>query len=135
MPILPNFRRWLVEDFDEKDQGFVRRAGQSLNEFADHVHNILNSNIDFHNLAQEIRSIIVKTDNTGGLLLSTRVATERRAMGVSVIRAQKIPYNSKGSISPFIVWDNVSNGIIINEIGGLEPDSSYRLTLLVYWEQ
>lgn len=133
--ILDNIRRVIVEEFPQEDQQTVAKLATILNHFMENVYNVLNKNVDFTNLNQELIDVIVTVDGSGIPTQVTKFATSniRNPQGVIVIRAiNKTNSSNYPTSAPFISYTPLGGNLQrINNISGLQASQEYQLRLLV----
>lgn len=127
-----------TEDFPADQQEMVGKIAFVINNYLDQLYSLVNGNIDFANLAQNIRTISVTTDGAGAVTtLPLRVNPElnRRIVGVQCL-AVRNPANPTAYVqnTPFISFTSEPGRVNILNIGGLPPNSQLTLTLLLIGE-
>jgi len=135
MSRLTNIKRIIAEDFEPQYQTLISRLGFVLNEFMGDTVDIVNGNIDFDNLAQNLIQFEITVDSTGKPTKNGSVNVgKNNPTGIQVIRAQNLTNNLVyPDSSPFISYTPVGNNIVtINNIKGLPANNNYKLTIIVY---
>lgn len=135
MARLTNVKRIITEDFEEEYQDLISKLGFVLNQFMSDTVGIVNGNIDFDNLNQNLVEFEVSVNNAG---LPQKVSSfnvgRLNPRGLNVIRVQNLT-NSRSypSSQPLISYTPVgNNSVTINNITGLLANQTYRLTVIVY---
>jgi hypothetical protein len=125
-----------ASDYPEEDQQTMDQFGEIYNLFVDEVENILNKNIDFENLNQELITIDIQVDSSGKPLSGGRVnvPSKPQPQGFQVIRAVNLSNQSKYVKSqPFISYAPLGTGLTnILNVSGLEANDKYRIWAIVY---
>lgn len=133
MARIPDLKRIAKEDFPSKYRDLIDRLAFPINSHIEQVRSALNKNIDFQNLAQELKTIEFTT-GTGGQPItpvSFRSDLSNRIQGILPVRVVITSNNTSfANELPVISWSQVNNIVNINSIGGLQPETGYRLTLL-----
>jgi hypothetical protein len=130
---IPDLKRLTVEDFQKEDQPLVRKMAFIINSFHEQVRSALAGNLDFTNISQEIKNIEFTTGDNGQPLNSVSFSSglNNRIQGIIVVRTLITSNNlAFANQMPVISWSQNNQIVNINNIGGLEPNVSYRLTLL-----
>jgi len=135
MTRLTNVKRIITEDFEPEYQNLISRLGFVLNEFMSDTVDIINGNIDFDNLAQNMVQFDVTVDSNGKPIKGADVNVGKtNPSGILVIRAQNVTNSSVyPTAAPFISYTPKGNNIItMNNILGLQANNVYKLTIIVY---
>lgn len=107
-----------------------------MNHFMENVYNIMDKNVDFFNLNQEVIDITVTVDASGVPTSNAKFATSdiRSPSGVLVIRAINKTNSSNYPISaPFISYTPIGSNLQkINKISGLQANEEYSIRILVF---
>lgn len=130
---VPDLKRITAEDFPQEDQALVRKLGFVINSFHEQVRNILNRQVDFDNLSQEVKILSFVTNASGQPLnqLSFRSNLNNRIQGILPVRVIITSDNTQAaSESPVITWSQSGNIVTITNIGGLAAETGYELSLL-----
>lgn len=130
---VPDLKRVTVEDFKSDDQDLVGKLAFIINSFHEQVRNVLSKNIDFDNLAQEIKVLSFSTNSTGQPLntLTFRSNLFNKVQGITPIRLVITSNNTSfPTETPIISWSQNANLITITHIGGLSAETAYDLTIL-----
>ena len=133
MAKVPDLKRITVEDFSPDDRPLVKKLAFVINSFHEQVRNALNQNINFDNLAQEVKTLSFSTDITGQPLnqLTFQSNLANRVQGIQVVRTVITSDNTQVvETLPVISWSQNVRLITITHIGGLLPETGYQLTLL-----
>lgn len=133
---LYNTTKIVASDYPEETQETMDQFGEIYNLFVDEVETILNKNIDFENLNQELITIDIQVDESGKPISGGRVnvANKPQPQGFQVIRAVNLTNQAKYAKSqPFISYAPLGTGITtILNVTGLEANDKYRLWAIVY---
>jgi len=130
---IPDLKRLTVEDFAKEDQPLVRKMAFIINSFHEQVRSALAGNLDFTNISQEIKEIEFTTGDNGQPLntVSFSSTLANRLQGILVVRTVITSNNLVFAEQPPVIsWSQNNQIVNINYIGGLEPNVSYRLSLL-----
>jgi len=132
---VPDIKRLRKEDFEEQYQPLIERVAYSLNTFMDQVIFVLNKNVDFLNLNQQLINYTISVDSSGQLVnpASIRIDLASKIAGIQCINAVNLnDPNTFPNSQPFVTYDILnSRSISIRNISGLQNDSTYQLTLLI----
>lgn len=135
MTRLSNVKRIITEDFEPQYQTLISRLGFVLNEFMSDTVDIVNGNIDFDNLAQNLLSFEVTVNSSGVPLKSTDInVSKNNPQGIQVIRVQALTAtNTFPTSTPFVSYTPKGNNIVsVSNISGLQPNIKYKVTVIVY---
>lgn len=133
MAKVPDLKRITAEDFPKDDQELVKKLGFVINSFHEQTRDALNRNVNFENLAQEIKTLSFSTNETGQPLNppSFKSTLNSRVQGILPIRTVITSSNTASAAeNPIITWSQAINVITITNIGGLLPETGYELTIL-----
>lgn len=132
---LSNVKRIITEDFEPQYQTLISKLGFVLNEFMSDTVDIVNGNIDFDNLAQTLIKVDLTVNAAGIPLKGGDINVgKNNPEGMSVIRVQPLTATSTfPSSAPFISYTPKGNNIVtINHISDLQPNITYKITIIVY---
>ncbi len=124
--------RLRTEDYSEKDRPLVSKLSEALTPFMDNVYRALNGGIDYENLNQQIVDVVVKTDSTGKVINppKIKVTIAGRIRGGLVVNSVNLKNPGVFPLSaPFISFTHAEGIVNILNVGGLQPNSEYRLTI------
>lgn len=130
---VPDLKRITVEDFKSEDRDLVQKLAFIINSFHEQVRNVLNQSVDFDNLAQELQTINFTTNSSGQPLNTVKFRSNlvNRIKGILPVRVVITSSNTRYATQlPVITWSQNGQQITIVNIGGLEPETGYELTLL-----
>ena len=130
---VPDLKRITVEDFPKEDRQLVEKLAFIINSFHEQVRSVLNKDVDFDNLSQELKIISFTTNSNGQPLnqVSFRSNLTDRVQGILPVRVIITSNNTlSASQMPVITWSQNSNLITITNIGGLLPETGYEISLL-----
>lgn len=135
MALPPNLKQIRREDYDQEFHGLIDRLGYSLNDFMSAVIGALTGGINFVNLNQELKDVIVKVDSSGNVinLPILKPNVTGRINGILCIKADNLT-NLTGFPTgmPWISYTiSGNNNINVLNITNLQTDSEYRLKLLI----
>jgi hypothetical protein len=133
---LTNVKRIVAEDFAEEDRDLVNKLGGLVNEVFEQLAQGLNKNISIRdNMNEDIINVDVYVNANGTPLVPTQFKYILRGncVGISVINAVNLDNPANYPVSaPFVSFNQTSGSLItITNIKGLQPTTSYRLTLRV----
>lgn len=129
----PDLKRVTAEDFPKESQALVRKLGFIINSFHEQVRNVLNKNIDFDNLNQEIIVLSFSTNQNNQPLnqLNFKSNLKGRIQGMSVVKTVITSSNTQfAETLPILSWNQSGNLVTITHMGGLLPETGYELTIL-----
>lgn len=128
-------KRIRVEDFKAEEQELIAAIGGAVNDFQDEVYRVLNSGIDFTNLSQQIITIDLTTNSSGGLINPPPIKFNvpgYKYQGNTVISAISLTNSNTYPVShPFLSLTPNNNILTILNCTGLPPSSSFRLTVIL----
>lgn len=129
-PELP--KRIRTEDYESDERAMVGKLSESLTPFMDSVYRVLDGGIDYDNLNQQLVDIVVLIDSTGKVINPPKVKVTLRGRVRSGIVVNS--YNMKNPnvypvSAPFINFVHSDDIVSILNVGGLQPNSQYRLTI------
>lgn len=129
-PELP--KRIRTEDYESDERTMVGKLSESLTPFMDSVYRVLDGGIDYDNLNQQLVDIVVLIDSTGKVINPPKVKVSIRGRVRSGIVVNS--YNMKNpnvypTSAPFINFVHSDDIVSILNVGGLQPNSQYRLTI------
>jgi len=133
MARIPDLKRIAKEDFPGKYRDLIERLAFPINSHIEQVRSALNRNIDFENLAQELKVIDFTTSDSGQPItpVSFRSDLANRIQGILPVRVVITSNNTSfASELPTVTWSQEGNIVTILSIGGLQPETGYSLTLL-----
>jgi hypothetical protein len=132
---IPDIKRLRQEDFGPEDQALIGKLAYSLNTFMDQVISVLNGNVDFLNLNQEIKDVTVELDGSGNIAKAVNINTAltTKVAGIVCIRADNLDDSSVTPTGqPFMTFDIINTNLIqLKTITGLQNSSRYKLKLLL----
>ena len=130
-------KRLIVEDFPQEYSNLVSKLAYTLNPALEEIAQVLNGQIDFSNLVNNIKTFEVTVDGNGDPTSKTVISTNtnRRIQGLQVIYAENLTDTTKNPTStPFITFELNSNDpslIEVKNVTGLQADDEYRLRAIV----
>lgn len=133
MARIPDLKRIAKEDFPAKYRDLIERLGFPINSHIEQVRSALNKNINFENLAQELKTITFVTGQNGQPInaVSFRSDLANRIEGIIPVRVVITTDNTAfATETPLISWTQENNIVTITNIGGLAAETGYSLTLL-----
>lgn len=130
---IPDLTKIQPEDFDADMQDTIDKLAYPLNIFMEKVTTLLNKNIDFFNLNQEIINLSVAVDVTGKPTILTQYKTTLKSKvigNVCISALNTVNGSTYPTGQPFLSF--TQNGLIvtINNVTGLQPSQKYNLTIL-----
>jgi hypothetical protein len=133
---LDNVKRIIAEDFKTEDRDLVRKLAFVLNRFMEQVVGIINGDVDFENLAEDIKTFKITVDASGVPTSSDLVRSNvANPSGIDVIRAiNKTTTSTYPTNAPFINYRAISaDGKVLKilKITGLQAANEYELTIRV----
>ncbi|PCI45890.1 MAG: hypothetical protein COB41_00435 [Proteobacteria bacterium] len=132
---VPDIKRLRKEDFDSEYQPMMERVAYSVNTFMEQVISVLNKNVDFNNLNQQVVSYNISLDSSGTVINAPNIKTNLKSKpaGVLCISASNVNDPNIFPISqPFVNIGIInSTTVSVQNISGLQADSTYQLTLLI----
>jgi tetrahydromethanopterin S-methyltransferase subunit D len=129
----PDLKRVTIEDFDKDDQKLVGKLAFIINSFHEQVRSVLAKNVDFDNLAQEVKTLSFTTGSDGQPLntVSFKSGVVNKIQGISTVRLVITSNNTSFPTQlPVISWGQIASLVTITNIGGLQAETRYDLTIL-----
>jgi len=129
----PDLKRVTIEDFDKDDQKLVGKLAFIINSFHEQVRSVLAKNVDFDNLAQEVKTLSFTTGSGGQPLntVSFKSDIANKIQGISTVRLVITSNNTSFPTQlPVISWSQNASLVTITNIGGLQAETRYDLTIL-----
>jgi tetrahydromethanopterin S-methyltransferase subunit D len=129
----PDLKRVTIEDFDKDDQKLVGKLAFIINSFHEQVRSVLAKNVDFDNLAQEVKTLSFTTGSNGQPLntVSFKSGVANKIQGISTVRLVITSNNTSFPTQlPVISWSQSASLVTITNIGGLQAETRYDLTIL-----
>lgn len=124
--------KFRLEDFSEDDQEVASQLANTFNPFAEDVYRALNGNLNTDNMLRQIVSLEVKIDSAGKVINSpkVRISINSKVVGTNVISAVNAEKSTIYPTShPFISYSINEKILTIENISGLQANSTYNLTL------
>ena len=134
MAKIPNFERISTGDFSAENSQDMRQLAEILNPFIRDVTDVINGNLDFENLSQNIIQFEV-TVNVDGVPQNKQVNIgNSRFNGFSVINARNLTNPSiYPTGQPFISAVPTGSQVVnVNNISNLPANNKFLLTVIVY---
>lgn len=136
MPKLTSYKRINTGDFDEEYQKLIEKLAAPINYSFNELYFALNGRLDLRsNFASGFKEFDVIVDATGRPVNTTIVGLSAGGpiLGLSVIGAVN---QSNTSVyptgQPFISYTQVENGVLINNITGLQPNNRYTIRVIAW---
>ena len=136
MPKLTSYKRINTSDFDEENQKLIEKLAAPINYSFNELYFALNGRLDIRsNFASGFKEFDVIVDSTGRPINTTIIGLNAggQVLGVSVISAVN---QSNTAVyptgQPFISYTQVENGVLINNITGLQADNRYTLRVIAW---
>lgn len=133
MARVPDLKRLTKEDFPPEYRDLINKLAFPLNSHMEQVRSALNKNINFENLAQELKTLSFTTNSTGQPISQVAFRSElsNRIQGIIPVRVIITSNNTSFATQmPLISWTQNANIVTITNIGGLSPETSYQLVVL-----
>lgn len=133
MSKLDNLRRPTLDNVPEDQRETAKILLDIFNFHMEQVINVMNGNIDYDNMVDNILQIQVSVDSNGTPLSGSRFTAIDGIGGTNVIRAVNLTVPSGyPTTTPFISYERIGEGVYkINDITGLLPNNNYLLTIIV----
>lgn len=134
MARINNFTRISTSEYSGEIQPAIETLAASLNPFMREVTDVINGNIDFENLSQNIIQFEVIVDSIGKPNTNQVNIGKSIVSGLQVIAARNLTNSgSYPSGAPFISFTPTGSNIIyINNISNLPANEKILLTVVVY---
>jgi hypothetical protein len=130
---LNDLKRIKTEDFATDDRELVSKLAYLLNPFLEQINTLLNHNVDFDNLNQEVITLTVelKTGGVPKVLTEFKSSLKTRIKGLICISAANLENDGTfPTTAPFISYSIVGDLIRIQNITGLPVGKRYTLTII-----
>lgn len=136
MARISNFRRISTEDYQGEYQQLIEKVALNLNPFMQEVVDVVNGQLDFDNLQQNIITANFQVNSNGVPIGTNQLNTQgiNQPRGFQVISARNTQNPADfPSGQPFISFTPQGNSIVqINNISNLTANQTYQLTIIVY---
>lgn len=134
MAKISDYKRITYTEYSEEAAQIMEDLSEILNPFMREVTTVINGNLDFENLQQNIVQYEVTVDSKGVPNNNKLRVSKNTINGLSVISARNLSNSSTYATSqPFISFSPPSNNVItINNISGLPVNNKFLLTIIVY---
>jgi hypothetical protein len=137
MAKLKSFRRIITTDYDQKYSDLVEKMGSVINDSVTDILFTLNGRLDIRsNFYCTYKEIEVTVDATGtptSRTVFTLTNPGVQVIGLSLLYAANQDNPSVyPTTAPFISWVQVDNGILINNITGLQANNRYKLRIIAW---
>lgn len=136
MPKLTSYKRINTADFEAEDQKLIEKLAAPINYSFNELYFALNGRLDIRsNFASGYKEFEVIVDSNGVPVNTTiiRLETTGPILGMSVIAAFN---QSNTSVyptgQPFISYTQIENGILINNITGLQANNRYAIRVIAW---
>lgn len=133
---LPNFKRLFTNDFEEQFKSLINQLSVSINIGFENLYQALNNNISLKdNVACTVKTLTVNLVSGGTPKTPTSFQLDKAGtvLGLTVLRAVNLTNSSVYPTSGvFISWTQTNNGVLINNITGLQTNQNYQLTIVAY---
>lgn len=133
MARIPDLKRIAKEDFPAKYRDLIEKLAFPINSHIEQVRSALNKNINFENLAQELKTLTFTTGSNGQPLNTVTFRSDLSSNVQGIIPVRTVITSSNTSFAdniPTISWVQNRNIVTINYIGNLQPETDYQITIL-----
>lgn len=130
---VPDFKRLAKEDFPQKYHDLIGQLALPINSHIEQVRNILNKNIDFTNLAQEIFTLTFTTNDLGQPISELKFKSKltNNVRGLLPVSLNITSNNTAfPAVYPMISFQQVEDIVYIRNIAGLSNNTGYSLTFI-----
>lgn len=130
---IPDLKRITKEDFPEKYRDLIEKLAFPINSFHEQVRSVLNKNVNFENLNQELKTLNFTTNENSQPInaLTFNSGLSTRVQGMIITRIVITSDNTAfAETQPVISWTQNEKLITINNISNLEPETQYSITVL-----
>lgn len=134
MAKIPNYRRISTGDFSADNSQDMNQLAEILNPFMRDVTDVINGQIDFENLSQNIIQFEATVDSNGIPVTKQVNIGTSNFNGFSVINARNITNPSiYPTGQPFISAVPTGSQVVnVNNISNLPANNKFLLTVIVY---
>lgn len=130
-----NIKRIVTEDFPQEDQETISKLGYVINNAFEQLVQAFNKNLTIQdNLNQNIINIDINVTSAGTPTIGTQIRFSTNGLkGMQVINVSNLSNPALYPTSqPFVSYEILTNNLfVIKNITGLQPNNTYRLSLLV----
>lgn len=133
MARIPDLKRLAKEDFPTKYRDLIEKLAFPINSHIEQVRSALNKNINFDNLAQELKILTFTTGSNGQPLNTVTFRSDLSSNVQGIIPIRTVITSSNTSFAdniPTISWTQNRNIVTVNYIGNLQPETDYQITIL-----
>lgn len=130
---VPDLKRIAKEDYSPDDRDLIERLSFPINSHIEQVRSALNKNIDFENLAQELKTLTFTTGSDGQPLNTLIFKSDlvNNVQGIMAVRVVITTDNTSfASQLPVFSWSQEGNLVTFSSIGGLAAETGYQITIL-----
>ena len=122
-----------MEDFPQDQQQLISKLAFIYNPLIDQINTIMNKNIDFVNLNQQVITFTTTVSSTGvpTTALSFQSVLRSPVQGILCMSAQNTTDSTLLAGAPFIQFTRSSGTITINQITGLVPGKTYDIAAIL----
>lgn len=130
----PNIKRLAKEDFSAEDRELIGKLAFPLNSFMEQVRNLLDGNIDFQNLKQELVTVdVTAVSGFPTVLTKFKSNLSGKILGMHCVMATNLTDGTNYPTSaPFISFTQDSGIVTIQNVSGLQDSETYQLKLVLY---
>jgi hypothetical protein len=135
---LPNFRRIIASDYDQKYKDLVETLAVSINQGMDSVYDALNKKITLkNNVLCTTKDVVLQVDQTGKPIQAAGIKLDftNKASVLFVGKAENLTNLNVYPTGVFVSWTQASDFIQINNVSGLQVGASYRLRIVVFGDE
>jgi len=135
---LPNFRRIIASDYDQKYKDLVETLAVSINQGMDSVYDALNKKITLkNNVLCTTKDVVLQVDQTGKPIQAAGIKLDftNKASVLFVGKAENLTNSTAYPTGVFVSWTQASDFIQINNVSGLQVGASYRLRIVVFGDE
>jgi hypothetical protein len=130
---VPDFKRIAKEDFPQKYHDLIGQLALPINSHIEQVRNILNKNIDFTNLAQDIVTLTFTTNDSGQPISEVKFKStlKNNVRGILPVSLTITSNNTLfPAVYPMISFQQVGDIVYIKNIAGLSNNTGYSMTFI-----
>ena len=133
MANLTEFRRIFAEDFDENDRAVVEKLAHILNPFLEQFLTAFDGELNFDNLAQDVKTVTLSVDTNGVPTRKTAIPTTLTDIKGTICIKVENTTDSTATLSstPFVTYSLDKDNLIIDHVAGLTSGNNYSLNLLI----
>lgn len=136
MPKLASYKRIVTNDYPKEERKFVEQIAAPINDGFNALYFALSGNLSIRdNLFCTVRTIDVTVDVNGAPIGQLVITLDKQApifgcQVVSAVNQSNTAVYPTGA--PFLSYSAVTNGILVNNVTGLQANARYSLNVIIW---